>query len=104
MLGENVFAVIRSNTNTDDGMGAFTSTSKPVILARGKFEKVKGEELNYNGRQSIVADFVLYCSYKSELYLDETMIVIINGNQYAIAFIENVGMANVTNKIYLRTI
>jgi hypothetical protein len=104
MLGENVFAVISANTNTKDGMGAFTSTSKSVILIRGKFEKFKSEELNYNGRDAIVADYVFYCNYNPKLYLDESMTIIVHGRNYAVSFVENVAMENVTTKIYLRTL
>jgi len=104
MIGENAFAVLYTKTKAKDALGSFGSTSSAVIDVRGKFEKFKSEKLTYNGRQEIVADFVFYFNIPAGLFVDESMTTMINGKEYAIAFVENIGETDVYLKIYLRTI
>lgn len=102
MLGENVYALIKVYAKTIDSIGSYSSTSSYKGI-RGRFEKYKGDKLNYNGRQEIVADYVFYCDFKKDYLIDESMSAIINGREYPISFVENIGMSNATYKIYLRT-
>jgi len=104
MLGENSSAVIYVKAKTKDALGSFSSTTTGVIDIRGKFEKISGDKMAYNGRKEIIADFVFYCNIPVGLLVDESMTTMIDGREYAIAFVENMNESDVFYKMYLRTL
>lgn len=103
MLGENTLAIFRKIQGASDGFGGFDETVINYLMARCRLEKYKSNETIYNGRNAVVADFVIYCDIPNGYDITEDLEVVVNSHIYDISFVENCGGMNSYLKIYLRT-
>ena len=106
MIGPKTKLTLQRVTETDDGLGTWTSVWSNVSNIHGVLVSQFGKESQRIGKDMVLVSHIFKCDYQSNLFITEKdrLIDSKRNREFEIIFVDNKGFRNVDWIIFLREI